>query len=92
MFRSMIVAGILTLGLMIGSDSTGAQTAQTGKTIQKTPAAAGNRKQADQWALLIGVNDYPGEIQDLRFARDDARAIRDLLISSVAMPTTMSSC
>ncbi len=78
----MIVAGILTLGLMIGSDSTGAQTAQTGKSTQKTPAAAGNRKQADQWALLIGVNDYPGEIQDLRFARDDARAIRDLLISS----------
>lgn len=78
----MIVAGILTLGLMIGSNSTGAQGTQTGKSTQKTPAAAGNRKQADQWALLIGVNDYPGEIQDLRFARDDARAIRDLLISS----------
>ena len=36
----------------------------------------------NQWALLIGVSNYPGEIQDLRFAGADARSIKDLLISS----------
>jgi len=39
-------------------------------------------KNPAQWALLVGVSDYPGQIQDLRFARDDARAIKDMLISS----------
>ncbi len=43
------------------------------------PVAA---KAPNQWALLIGINDYPGEIQDLRFARDDARALKDVLIGS----------
>lgn len=38
--------------------------------------------QAEQWALLIGVSDYPGDIQDLRFARNDARAVKDLLLSA----------
>jgi uncharacterized caspase-like protein len=42
--------------------------------------------QSGQWALLIGVNDYPGEIQDLRFARDDARALKELLVASAAFP------
>src|SRR5262245_28355795 len=36
----------------------------------------------NQWALLIGVSSYPGEIQDLKFAGADARSIKDLLISS----------
>ncbi len=40
------------------------------------------KKTSNQWALLIGINDYPGEIQDLRFARDDARALKDVLVSS----------
>lgn len=48
-----------------------------GKGSDAQAQAVGN-----QWALLIGVNDYPGEIQDLRFARDDARALKDLLVSS----------
>jgi tetratricopeptide (TPR) repeat protein/uncharacterized caspase-like protein len=39
-------------------------------------------KNVNQWALLVGVNDYPGDIQDLRFARNDARDIKDLLVSS----------
>lgn len=39
-------------------------------------------KNPAQWALLVGVSDYPGQIQDLRFARDDARSIKDMLISS----------
>lgn len=45
-------------------------------------AHASSAQPGNQWALLIGVNDYPGEIQDLRFARDDARALKDLLLSS----------
>lgn len=49
--------------------------------IQPRTAAAAGQK-ANQWALLVGVNDYPGEIQDLRFARNDARSIKELLISS----------
>jgi tetratricopeptide (TPR) repeat protein len=46
---------------------------------QPSPSIA---KNANQWALLVGVNDYPGEIQDLRFARNDAREIKNLLIAS----------
>ncbi len=39
-------------------------------------------KDGNQWALLVGISDYPGEIQDLRFARDDARALKETLTSS----------
>lgn len=80
MFRTILIAAALLSVTLIGSDATSAQTgAQTGSP-RKTPSST--TRQSDQWALLIGVNDYPGEIQDLRFARDDARSIRDLLISS----------
>lgn len=37
-------------------------------------------KKARQWALLIGINDYPGQIQDLRFAKQDALSIKEALI------------
>src|SRR5262245_59625200 len=40
------------------------------------------RLNPNQWALLIGVSDYPGAIQDLKFPGADARSIKDLLISS----------
>src|SRR5262249_19955827 len=36
--------------------------------------------------LLIGVSDYPGEIQDLRFAGADAKSIKELLSSSGGIP------
>lgn len=49
--------------------------------IQPRTAAAAAQK-TNQWALLVGVNDYPGEIQDLRFARNDARSIKEMLVSS----------
>ncbi len=81
MRRSVLVAVLLAFGALFVSDAVRAQAVGNSR---KTPAAA--KKQTDQWALLIGVNDYPGEIQDLRFARDDARAIRDLLISSAGYP------
>lgn len=47
-----------------------------------TPNASAKAKGANQWALLVGINDYPGEIQDLRFAHNDARSIKDLLVSA----------
>ena len=46
------------------------------------PRAGKPAPNPNQWALLIGVSNYPGEIQDLRFAGADARAIKELLISS----------
>ncbi|NOT60833.1 MAG: caspase family protein, partial [Acidobacteria bacterium] len=48
----------------------------------QSPKPKSSSQGGNQWALLIGINDYPGEIQDLRFARDDARALKDVLISS----------
>lgn len=80
MFRTILIAAALLSVTLIGSDATTAQTGSQTGSPRKPPSST--TKQADQWALLIGVNDYPGEIQDLRFARDDARSIRDLLISS----------
>lgn len=54
--------------------------AQKAQTPAKTePKVA---KNPNQWALLVGISDYPGQIQDLRFARDDARSIKEMLVSS----------
>jgi tetratricopeptide (TPR) repeat protein len=36
----------------------------------------------NQWALLIGVGDYPGNTVDLKYPGADASSIKDLLISS----------
>ena len=40
----------------------------------------------DQWALLVGVSNYPGQIQKLTYPSKDARAIKDLLTSSARLP------
>jgi tetratricopeptide (TPR) repeat protein len=40
----------------------------------------------DQWALLVGISDYPGQIQKLQFPRNDAIATKDLLISAAGFP------
>jgi tetratricopeptide (TPR) repeat protein/uncharacterized caspase-like protein len=40
----------------------------------------------DQWALLVGVSNYPGQIQKLTYPSKDARAIKDLLASSARLP------
>jgi uncharacterized caspase-like protein/tetratricopeptide (TPR) repeat protein len=66
MFRTLLALFLIWFSFLPGS----------GARAQNAAPSAG------QWALLIGVNDYPGEIQDLRFARDDARALKDLLVSS----------
>ena len=47
----------------------------------KKPPVADN-----QWALLVGVSQYPGQIQSLTFPRDDAGAIKDLLVSAAGLP------
>jgi hypothetical protein len=39
-----------------------------------------------QWALLIGVGDYPEGVPDLAFAPSDALAIRDSLIKRAGFP------
>jgi tetratricopeptide (TPR) repeat protein len=50
-------------------------------------AAAKKAPVADnQWALLVGVSQYPGQIQSLGFPRDDATAIKDLLVSAAGFP------
>ena len=49
-------------------------------TAKKVPVAD------KQWALLVGVSEYPGQIQSLGFPRDDARSIKDLLVSAAGLP------
>ena len=39
-------------------------------------------KADNQWALVVGISKYPGQIQSLNFSRDDARALKDLLVTS----------
>jgi tetratricopeptide (TPR) repeat protein len=42
----------------------------------KTPKAD------NQWALVVGISKYPGQIQSLNFPGADARAIKDLLVTA----------
>ncbi len=47
-----------------------------------TPEPSNKTPRADnQWALVVGISKYPGQIQSLSFARDDARAIKHLLVT-----------
>ena len=48
------------------------------KPAQPEPAI---KKADNQWALIVGISKYPGQIQSLNFPRDDARAIKDLLVT-----------
>jgi len=50
------------------------------ETTKKAPVAD------TQWALLVGVSQYPGQIQSLTFPSDDARAVKDLLVSAAGFP------
>ena len=56
--------------------STNAKSGAPPQSAKKAPVAE------NQWALLVGVSQYPGQIQSLGFPRDDARAIKDLLVKS----------
>ena len=62
---------------------------KTNPPAQQKPAPQATKKTAvadNQWALLVGVSQYPGQIQSLGFPRDDARAIKDLLVSAAGLP------
>ncbi|MGH9938517.1 MAG: caspase family protein, partial [Blastocatellia bacterium] len=78
MIRTILAISILFFGLSL-EIRTGARDTQNAAPQQRANKAAPN---PNQWALLIGVSNYPGEIQDLRFASADARSIKELLISS----------
>src|SRR5215813_6537117 len=62
------------------------QQKQTPTAPAKTSEAKSAEKPAvkadDQWALLIGISNYPGEIQKLTYPRQDALAIKELLLKS----------
>ena len=96
MLRSSIVRFVILLLLIIPA-SAQRRTSQPAKKPQPQPPAAEARKaetpapgpvapaNEKQWALIVGVSEYPGDIQDLLFPRDDAQAIRDLLVSSAGV-------
>ncbi|HEU0176146.1 MAG TPA: caspase family protein [Blastocatellia bacterium] len=72
-----MIRTLITISLFLFSFSFESRTAAQNTHMAKKPGS-----NPDQWALLIGVSDYPGAIQDLRFPGADARSIKDLLTSS----------
>ncbi|HEV8484240.1 MAG TPA: caspase family protein [Blastocatellia bacterium] len=70
----LVLWSLLILALSIGASPSPSKSA-TGAQRKAPPAD-------QQWALLVGVSDYPGQIQKLQFPRNDAIAIKDLLISA----------
>src|SRR5262245_26041234 len=78
MFRILITISLFLFSLSFDNRITAEAT-----TPQRASSPAPN---PNQWALLIGVSNYPDEIVDLKFAGADARAIKDLLISSAGYP------
>jgi uncharacterized caspase-like protein len=72
MIRKLIIISLFLLGLSYESRTSAENTAPARK-----PGPNPN-----QWALLIGVGDYPGNTVDLKYPGADARSIKDLLISS----------
>ncbi|HJQ25658.1 MAG TPA: caspase family protein [Blastocatellia bacterium] len=56
------------------------------KPTEQKPATAKQPLADDQWALLVGISNYPGQIQKLAYASQDARAIKDLLASAARLP------
>src|SRR5215475_12365918 len=72
MIRKLIIISLFLFG--ISSES---RTSAESSSPARKPVANPN-----QWALLIGVGDYPGNTVDLKYPGADARSIKDLLISS----------
>ena len=75
MKQNRLVLGSLLILALSASASPYSSNSATGAQ-RKAPVAD------QQWALLVGVSDYPGQIQKLQFPRNDAVAIKDLLISA----------
>ena len=78
MIRKLITISLFLFCLSF-DNWTAAQNSRPARKPQPKPQPRSN---PNQWALLIGVSDYPGTIQDLKFPGADARSIKDLLISS----------
>src|SRR5215510_4279661 len=78
MIRKLLTISLFLFCLSF-DNGTAAQNPRPAKKPQPKPQTRSN---PNQWALLIGVSDYPGAIQDLKFPGADARSIKDLLISS----------
>src|SRR5262245_5604532 len=74
-----MIRTLITISLFLFSISLESQMAAQATTQQPARRLASN---PSQWALLIGVSDYPDAINDLRFPGADARSIKELLISS----------
>ncbi|HMB29808.1 MAG TPA: caspase family protein, partial [Blastocatellia bacterium] len=74
-----MIRTLITISLFLFSISFESQMAAQATTQQPARKLAPN---PGQWALLIGVSDYPDAINDLRFPGVDARSIKELLISS----------
>jgi uncharacterized caspase-like protein/tetratricopeptide (TPR) repeat protein len=72
MIRRLIIISLFLFGL-----SYDGRTSAENTTPIREPGPNPN-----QWALLIGVGDYPGSTVDLKYPGADARSIKDLLISS----------
>src|SRR5262247_179514 len=70
--RKLIIISLFLFGLSYDSRTSAEISASA-----RNPGANPN-----QWALLIGVGDYPGNTVDLKYPGADARSIKDLLISS----------
>jgi tetratricopeptide (TPR) repeat protein len=72
--RKLIIISLFIIGLSLSS---------AGKTWEVNSAPASKPLvNPNQWALLIGVGDYPGNTVDLKYPGADASSIKDLLISS----------
>jgi tetratricopeptide (TPR) repeat protein len=74
-----------------------AKPAKPAPAAKEAPRAPGQASKPDgqaitkpraenQWALLVGISGYPGQIQSLSFPRDDARAIKELLVGTAGLP------
>jgi len=72
--RKLIIISLFIIGLSLSF---------SGKTSEVNSAPASKPLvNPNQWALLIGVGDYPGNTVDLKYPGADASSIKDLLISS----------
>jgi tetratricopeptide (TPR) repeat protein len=78
MFRKILP---VILGLCLSAPFVSAHESQktsAGKVKPPASTSAAN----NQWALLVGISHYPGQIQSLTYPRDDASAIKDLLVGT----------
>jgi tetratricopeptide (TPR) repeat protein/uncharacterized caspase-like protein len=74
-----MIRTLITISLFLFSISFESQMAAQATTHQPAMKLAPS---SSQWALLIGVSNYPGAINDLQFPGADASSIKELLISS----------